>query len=79
MNLIFCVLWCCIWIGASADKGSFMKLVGIGKPNSPATARSMAIENKWFKQKVDHFNPTDKRTWKQVLIFLIYELLRYSL
>lgn len=79
MNLIFCVLWCCIWFGASADKGSFMKLVGVGKPNSPATARSMDIETKWFKQKVDHFNSADIRTWKQVLIFLIYELLRYSL
>ncbi|XP_060862766.1 putative serine protease K12H4.7 [Metopolophium dirhodum] len=65
MNLIFCVLWCCLWFGALADKGSFMKLVGVGRPNALATSRSIAIENKWFTQNVDHFNPTDTRTWKQ--------------
>ncbi|XP_001947565.2 putative serine protease K12H4.7 [Acyrthosiphon pisum] len=65
MNLIFCVLWCGLWFGALADKGSFLKLVGVGRPNSVATARSLIIEDKWFKQKVDHFNPSDTRTWKQ--------------
>jgi len=74
MNLIFCVLWCCLWFGALADKYSFMKLVGVGRPNSVASGKSLVIENKWFTQKVDHFNPTDTRTWKQVLIYLIYEL-----
>ncbi|XP_022176436.1 putative serine protease K12H4.7 [Myzus persicae] len=65
MNLIFCVLWCCVWSGSLAHNGSFMRLVGVGKPNLTTTTRSLIIENKWFKQKVDHFNPSDKRTWNQ--------------
>jgi len=71
MNLIFYVLWCCVWWGASAHKISYMRLVGVGKPNLPASSKSLIIENKWFNQKVDHFNPTDTRTWKQVLIHII--------
>jgi len=67
MNSIYFVLWCCLWWVSSAHKSSFMRLVGVGRPYSPASSRSLMIENKWFEQKVDHFNPTDTRTWKQVL------------
>jgi pimeloyl-ACP methyl ester carboxylesterase len=65
MNLIFCVVWFGLWWGSSANESSSMKLGGIGKPNLPISARSLIFENKWFEQKLDHFNPIDTRTWKQ--------------
>ncbi|XP_025192142.1 putative serine protease K12H4.7 [Melanaphis sacchari] len=65
MNLIFCVVWCCLWWGSLANESSFMKLVGVGKPYLPISTRSLVFENKWFEQKLDHFNPIDTRTWKQ--------------
>jgi len=41
-------------------------LIGLGEPNLPASLRTMNTEDEWFIQKLDHFNPTDNRTWKQV-------------
>jgi len=67
MNLIFCVFWCCFWWVSSAHKISFIRLISEGKPHSSFASRVLNVENKWFKQKVDHFNPTDTRTWMQVL------------
>ncbi|KAL5238760.1 hypothetical protein ACI65C_006170 [Semiaphis heraclei] len=40
-------------------------LIGLGEPNSPASLRTMNTEDEWYIQKLDHFNPTDNRTWKQ--------------
>lgn len=31
---------------------------------------SQAIEKDYFQQKLDHYNPTDTRTWKQVSLIL---------
>lgn len=31
----------------------------------------MVYEDQWLVQKLDHFNPNDKRTWKQVIIVLL--------
>jgi len=82
MSLIFCLLWCCLWWGSSAEFSSFTSLVGLGAPTSAfIRARSIKmslnqfnIEDSWIIQKLDHFNPNDKRTWKQVLINLsIYD------
>jgi hypothetical protein len=28
--------------------------------------RTSLAPEQWFEQKLDHFNPTDNRTWKQV-------------
>lgn len=75
MNLIFCVVWCCLWWGSLANESrSYKKLAGIGKPNITAVLTRRIFENKWFEQKLDHFNPIDTRTWKQVLI-IIYNTL----
>ncbi|XP_026821107.1 putative serine protease K12H4.7 [Rhopalosiphum maidis] len=65
MNLIFCAVWCCLWYGSLANGSSSMKFGGIGEPNIPILVRSSIFENKWFEQKLDHFNPIDTRTWKQ--------------
>ncbi|KAF0772639.1 putative serine protease K12H4.7 [Aphis craccivora] len=73
MSLIFCLLWCCLWWGSSAEFSSFTSLVGLGAPTSAfIRARSIKmslnqfnIEDSWIEQKLDHFNPNDKRTWKQ--------------
>jgi len=79
MYLIFCLIWCCLWCGLSAHFSSFTTLVGIGEPNARPTliGTSLKARNKNFlrqdfiTQKLDHFNPSDNRTWKQVLIKLI--------
>lgn len=54
---------------ASALNNNYIRHVFVGKPN---LASSSLFKYKWFEQKLDHFNPTDSRTWKQVLIYLIY-------
>lgn len=41
-----------------------------GNLGAPGGARSYNLPPaQWFKQKLDHFTPTDTRTWKQVYNF----------
>lgn len=42
-------------------------LIGLGEPNEPELLKAMDAEDEWFIQKLDHFNHTDNRTWKQVI------------
>jgi len=65
MKFILCLFLCgVLW---SSPSYSLKKIrVGLGEPNSPLTKSVINIEDKWFLQKLDHFNPTDNRTWKQV-------------
>ncbi|XP_050530553.1 putative serine protease K12H4.7 [Daktulosphaira vitifoliae] len=61
--IFFGVLYCIGWNNAIK---STKLLIGLGEPNSPEEiSRSVPYTNRWFIQKLDHFNPTDKRTWKQ--------------
>ncbi|XP_001949662.1 putative serine protease K12H4.7 [Acyrthosiphon pisum] len=64
MKFILCVfLFGVLW---SSPSYSLKKIrVGLGEPNSPLTKNVIDTEDKWFLQKLDHFNPTDNRTWKQ--------------
>jgi len=39
----------------------------LGIPKSIKIDEYELPKDEWFKQKLDHFNPVDKRTWKQVL------------
>lgn len=59
------VLICCIsWYSLvnCLPNGSF----GSGEPpNLPGT--NAFIVDQWFVQKLDHFDPTNNKTWKQVL------------
>lgn len=32
----------------------------------------------WFTQKLDHFRPTDKRTWQQVRFLFLHSLVIFS-
>ncbi|CAI6359152.1 unnamed protein product [Macrosiphum euphorbiae] len=73
MKLIFCLIWSCLWCGISAHFRSFTSLVGIGEPNRRpsligtslrAATLNFIIED-FIEQKLDHFNPTDNRTWNQ--------------
>lgn len=65
MKFIFCVFLCgVLW---SSPSYSLKKIrVGLGEPNLPLNKNVIDIEDKWFVQKLDHFNNTDNRTWKQV-------------
>ncbi|XP_025423599.1 putative serine protease K12H4.7 [Sipha flava] len=64
MKIIVCVFWCCVWW--SSPVYSLKKiLVGVGEPNTPENKNVNDVKDKWFIQKLDHFNPTDGRTWKQ--------------
>lgn len=68
MRFILCVLWCCVWWNSPVT--SFKKkLIGLGEPNSPENGKEINIEDKWFVQKLNHFDPSDNRTWKQVFKF----------
>lgn len=67
MNSIFCVIWCCVWWFSPVYSVKNL-LVGLGEPNSPENKNTFDVEDKWFEQKLNHFNPTDGRTWKQVLM-----------
>lgn len=73
MKFICCVFLCGIlW---SSPSHSLKKIrVGLGEPNPPLTKNVIDIEDKWFIQKLDHFNPTDNRTWKQVYKFCLKSL-----
>lgn len=66
MNSIFRVFWFCVWWISPVY--SVKKLhVGLGEPNSPENRNIFDVEDKWFEQNLNHFDPTDGRTWKQVL------------
>ncbi|XP_060859758.1 putative serine protease K12H4.7 [Metopolophium dirhodum] len=73
MRLIFCLIWCCLWCGGSAHFSSFTRLVGIGEPNARPSLIGTSLKaaglnfvtEDFIVQKLDHFNPTDNRTWKQ--------------
>lgn len=67
MKFILCVFLCCIWW--SSPVYSITKIrVGLGEPNIPANRNVVDSEDKWFVQKLNHFDPTNTKTWKQVFI-----------
>lgn len=68
MRFILCVLWCLVWWN-SPTSGFKKRLLGLGEPNSPEIRNAINVEDKWFVQKLNHFNPIDNRTWKQVFKF----------
>lgn len=37
-----------------------------GNVKAPETTNHKLPPDEWFTQKLDHFNPTDERTWQQV-------------
>lgn len=65
MKLILSVFLCYVW-WSSPTYCMRNRLVGLGEPNFPENRNGVEIEDKWFTQKLNHFNPTDNRTWKQV-------------
>lgn len=65
--ILFCLFsFCVCWSTAKTHK-LINHFNGIGEPDSPTT-RNALPENKWFIQKLDHFNSSDTRTWRQVEI-----------
>lgn len=66
MKLVIGILICYVSWYSPAYTINYKKLIGVGEPNSPTTRNSIS-EDKWFVQKLDHFNYTDTRTWKQVI------------
>lgn len=62
MKIVFCVLFYCTWW--SIPVISIKRKIGLGEINELDNA--YAPIERWYRQKVDHFNPTDKRTWLQV-------------
>lgn len=55
----------CLWKSPSVNSLKQIH-VGLGEPNLPINTNAINLEDKWYEQKLDHFNPTDTRTWKQV-------------
>lgn len=45
-----------------------------GNLGAPETNKTTLPPEEWFEQTLDHFNPTDGRTWKQVSIQLGYNV-----
>jgi len=64
MKFKLCVLWCCVWWTLPAH--SMKKTIGLGELKAPTVIFNTRED--WFTQKMDHFNPSDKRTWQQVLM-----------
>lgn len=42
----------------------------LGVPSGGFEESNLIVKTEWFLQRLDHFNPTDTRTWKQVFIIL---------
>jgi len=62
-----------VWANSPANSLKNI-LIGIGEPNEPKLLKTADAEDEWFIQKLDHFNHTDKRTWKQVSRHKYYEI-----
>jgi len=74
MNLIICVFWCYFWLSTLAYNSSIIKLVDKEVQDltlSSHKSHHNNVKNKWFEQELDHFNATDTRTWKQVILYYI--------
>lgn len=70
MKFKVCVFVCFVWCSSPASSIKNLR-VGLGEPNAVENKTLNEFEDKWFVQKLDHFNPTDTRTWKQVSSFLM--------
>lgn len=66
MKLLVCLLWCAVWWTSPARCLKKRHNIGLGEPDTFETSNS-TVEDKFFVQNVDHFNPADGRTWAQVL------------
>ncbi|VVC45214.1 Alpha/Beta hydrolase fold,Peptidase S28 [Cinara cedri] len=64
MKFLFCMLWCVVFWWNSPASCIKKHNIGLGVPNIIETSNT-TIEDKWFVQILDHFNPTDNRTWEQ--------------
>lgn len=69
--LIFVVLnetsaWRTFWRGRRFDGN-------VGHPTDfQGSLRNAGDEDLWFEQKLDHFEPMNDKTWKQVCIFRLF-------
>lgn len=64
MRFLFIVLFYVLW-NISANCMEQIPLKNRDK------RKVVIYEDQWLVQKLDHFNPNDKRTWKQVIIALL--------
>lgn len=72
MRIVSCVIWCWIlWYSPTCS----VKRMGLGEPISLVNANAIVIEDNWFVQKIDHFDPTNNNTWKQVILCWILDKL----
>lgn len=65
MKFTLCLFLFCSWKISSVNSIKDIR-VGLGEPIIPINTNVIDVEDKWFVQNLDHFNPTDTRTWKQV-------------
>lgn len=67
MKILSSILLCLVcWI--SLSHSIKRRYIGVGEPKSSQNRNAIDFEDKWFLQKLDHFNPINNITWKQVLI-----------
>lgn len=65
MKILTCVLLCLFWWSSPIHS---MKKIFMGIDNQKPSLYKGHTEfkDRWFLQKLDHFNPTNNKTWKQV-------------
>lgn len=71
IKLLLCTILCRISLSSTALYNTNKNLIGVGKPTDSHNTLRLVFEDKWFVQKLDHFNPTDTRRWKQVPDYII--------
>lgn len=67
MKFIIYLFSFCVWWSTAQAYRMINQFDGIGEPKSPTTI-NVITEDRWFIQKLDHFNSSDTRTWRQVAI-----------
>lgn len=82
MRVIIGVILCHVWYeslvyshGIFGKNDSYHRVTKFLQLPAESKLKSIDFEEKWFVQPVDHFNPSDNRTWTQACINRFYELL----
>lgn len=64
--LVLVLIYCTYGSEASFRLGRTGKYGLVPPPEGVAAGGNVMVKEKWFTQRLDHFNNTDTRTWSQV-------------
>lgn len=71
IKFTICVVLLCFTFGSEAWKTFHLGREKGGNVKGPHTTNHELPPDQWFTQKLDHFNPTDDRTWQQVIFCIL--------